>query len=178
MATRPNDRFILRPFRQDDAPHFATAVNESIGTVGVWMDWATPGYGEREALEWFAICDTARSAGTAHEFGLFTADGLLVGGAGLNQFNAQHRFCNLGYWVRQSSQRQGAATAAVASLARLAFGQLHLSRIEIVVADGNVASEAVARRAGAAHECLARNRLQLHGSAVAAHVFALIPSAA
>jgi RimJ/RimL family protein N-acetyltransferase len=34
---------------------------------------------------------------------------------------------------------------------------------------------AVARRAGAVHEGLARNRLQLRGRAVDAHMFSLIP---
>ena len=46
---------------------------------------------------------------------------------------------------------------------------------EIVVAVGNHASEGVARRAGAQWECVARNRLQLHGAAVPASVFSLVP---
>jgi RimJ/RimL family protein N-acetyltransferase len=103
-------------------------------------------------------------------------DYAFMGGAGLNQMNPMHAFCNLGYWVRGSAQRQGAATAVTAALARYAFEQLQQSRVEIVIADGNLASLAVARKAGAVHECLARNRLQLHGGPIDAHVFSLIPS--
>ena len=150
-----------------------------MSTVGAWMSWAHPGYSDRHALDWFAFCDGARGAGTAFEFGLFReADGLLVGGAGLNQFNWANGFCNLGYWVRESAQRQGAATAAARLLSLYAFAVLNQTRVEIVVAAGNEPSCAVARRTGATHECLARNRLKLHGKPVDAHVFALVPAAA
>ncbi len=100
----------------------------------------------------------------------------MVGGGGLNQLNAVNGFCNLGYWVRASAQRQGAAAAAVAALSRYAFQQLNQSRVEIVIAAGNEPSVAVARKAGATHECLARNRLKLHGLSVDAHVFSMIPA--
>jgi RimJ/RimL family protein N-acetyltransferase len=169
-------RFLLRPFTAADASSFAAAVRESMASLGQWMGWAHGGYTEDEALSWFAFCDASRAAGSAHEFGIFLEDGkTLVGGAGLNQFNTQHGFCNLGYWVRASQQRQGAALAAVQVLARHAFEALQLSRVEIVIADGNLPSLAVARKAGAVHECLARNRLQLHGGPVAAHVLSLVP---
>jgi RimJ/RimL family protein N-acetyltransferase len=169
-------RFLLRPFTAADAPAFAAAVRESMSTVGRWMGWAHAGYTEDEALAWFAFCDAARAAGSAHEFGIFLDDGAtLAGGAGLNQFNTVNGFCNLGYWVRASHQRQGAALAAVGVLARHAFEKLKQSRVEIVIADGNLPSVGVARKAGAAYECLARNRLQLHGEPVAAHVLSLLP---
>jgi RimJ/RimL family protein N-acetyltransferase len=169
-------RFLLRPFTAADAPAFAAAVRESMASLGQWMNWGHAAYTEDEALSWFAWCDAARANGSAHEFGIFVDDGeTLVGGAGLNQFNTVNAFCNLGYWVRASMQRQGAALAAVDALARLAFDTLKLARVEIVIADGNQPSIAVARKAGATHECLARKRLQLHGRAVDAHVFSLVP---
>ena len=169
-------RFVLRPFTTADAPAFAEAVRESTSTVGQWMGWAHGAYAEDDALAWFAICDAARSDGAGHEFGIFLADdGTFVGGAGLNHFNTLHAFCNLGYWVRASQQGRGTASAAVDALARYAFEALAQSRVEIVAADGNLPSMAVARKAGAVHECPARNRLQLHGRPVDAHVFSLIP---
>jgi L-amino acid N-acyltransferase YncA len=106
-------------------------------------------------------------------------DGLhYVGAAGLNQFNRAHNFCNLGYWVRTSAQRQGAGCAAIRALVRFAFEELGQTRVEIVVADGNHASLALARKAGAVHEGLARNRLRLHDGPVTAHVLSLVPERA
>jgi RimJ/RimL family protein N-acetyltransferase len=168
--------FLLRPFIAADAPVFAAAVRESMSTVGTWMTWAHAGYIEREALAWFDFCDASRVNGSAHEFGIFMADGqTFVGGAGLNQFNTVNAFCNLGYWVREMAQRQGAASAAIAALSGYAFQQLGQSRVEIVVAAGNAPSLAVARKSGATYECVARNRLKLHGQLVGAHVLSLLP---
>jgi ribosomal-protein-serine acetyltransferase len=167
--------FVLRPFVNSDAAAFAAAVRESASTIAVWMPWARADYAESDALDWFAMCDEGRANGSAYEFGIFRDDGVsLVGGAGLNHMNTLHAFCNLGYWVRASAQRQGAALASVKTLTGYAFEQLRLSRVEIVVAAGNAASMAVAHKAGATHECLARSRLQLHGRAVDGHVFSII----
>ena len=172
-------RYILRPFHASDASAFAAAVRESMATVGLWMSWANAGYNEGQARAWFAMCDAARAQGADQEFGIFRADTrAFVGGAGLNQFNHANGFCNLGYWVRESAQRQGAALEAVHALLPLAFTQLQLSRVEIVMAVGNAPSLAVARKVGATYECLARNRLRLHGQPVDAHVFSVLPPGA
>lgn len=168
--------YLLRPFVAADAPAFAAAIRESMSSVGKWMSWAHAEYTEEQALSWFAFCDASRAEGSAHEFGIFLPDGAtLVGGGGLNQMNAANGFCNLGYWIAASAQRRGAAPAAVAALSRYAFEQLLQARVEIVIAVGNEPSIAVARKAGATHECLARNRLKLHGLSVDAHVFSMIP---
>lgn len=166
--------FHLRPCGEADADEMAAAVRESMATVGRWMSWARADFGAYDALCWFEHCRQARASGEAHEFGLFDARGRYVGGCGLNQFNRLNRFCNLGYWVRESRQREGAALAAVQALRDLALGRLGQARVEIVVAEGNAASHGVAVRAGALLEGLARHRLQLHGQPVNAHVFSFI----
>ncbi len=140
------------------------------------MPWAVADYTQAQALEWFAVCRSARAQGLGHEFGIFdlTTD-TLVGGAGLNQFNTLHGFCNLGYWVRETWQRRGAATSATLALVEFAFTQLSLTRVEIVVLTDNTASAAIARKVGATLECVAKNRLKHHGVPRDAHVFSIVP---
>ena len=168
-------QFTLRPYQQSDASQMSAAVRESTETVGRWMTWAAkPDFSDYDALCWFERCNQLRASGAGHEFGIFTSDGQFVGGCGLNQFSPINKLCNLGYWVRQSQQRNGAATSAVLALRDLGLGSLGLSRVEIAVAEDNVASLGVARKAGATYECLARNRLQLHGKAVAAHILSFV----
>jgi RimJ/RimL family protein N-acetyltransferase len=167
----PAGTFILRPYQQSDAAEISAAIRESTDTIGRWTSWAKPDFDAYDAACWIAHCMQTRAAGTAHEFGIFTRDGDFVGGCGLNQFSSLNNLCNLGYWVRQSRQGNGAATAATLALRDLGLNRLGLSRIEVVVADGNGASIAVARKAGATYKCLARNRLQLHGKPTAGHVF-------
>jgi ribosomal-protein-serine acetyltransferase len=167
--------FTLRPYCDADASEMSAGVRESMETVGRWMPWAKPDFSDYDALCWFARCARARAQDEAHEFGIFSEGGRFIGGCGLNQFSRVNKSCNLGYWVRQSEQGKGAATAATLALTRLAFESLGLARVEIVIAEDNQPSIAVARKAGAVHECLARNRLQIHGQATAAHVFSFVP---
>lgn len=168
--------FQLRPFVHDDIPAFTDAVRESTSTVGKWMTWATSGYSADDAASWFLHCHQERERGSSHEFGIFdAASGQLVGGCGLNQFNVVNGFCNLGYWVRESWQRRGAALAAIRALTRHGFSALGLGRIEIVVAAGNSPSLSLAAKSGAVRECLARNRLKVHGQFTDAYVFSFTP---
>jgi ribosomal-protein-serine acetyltransferase len=173
----PAPPFILRPYESSDAAQMSAGVRESMETVGKCMSWAKADFSEYDALCWFAQCNEARASGEGHEFGIFAADGKFVGGCGLNQISKLNKVCNLGYWVRQSAQRQGAASAATTALLQLAFKSLSLERVEIVVAQGNEPSLAVARKTGGTYECLAQNKLRIHGKATASHVFSFVPRA-
>ena len=177
MSTITSRGLLLRPFEGRDAPAFTRAVRESAESVGHWMPWCHDGYTDKDALEWFGVCRQGREAQTAYEFGIFSEDGAdFFGGAGLNQINRQHAICNLGYWVRTSMQRRQIATRCVQVLSQHAFDTLALHRVEIVVAVGNEPSKGVARKSGAAFECVARNRLLIRGASVPASVFSLVPA--
>lgn len=170
------DGLLLRPFEDADAAAFAAAVRESAEGMRRWMPWCSADYSTGQALQWFQACRTGRADRTAYEYGVFDqATAAFVGGAGLNELRHDHRFCNLGYWVRQSRQGQGIATGVVKALAAQAFGPLGLQRVEIVVAVGNLASERVAVKSGALREGVARNRLIIYDQSAPAHVFSLVP---
>lgn len=167
---------VLREFCDSDAAEFAKAARESADTVGPWMPWCTSSFTTHDALDWFDICRANLDTHSGYEFGIFAqGSGEFLGGAGLNSINFQHYFCNLGYWVRQSAQRRHVALRAVRALLPYAFDTLGMQRVEIVTAIGNAASEGVARKAGAQFECIARNRLYLHGNAVSASIFSVVP---
>nr|WP_315238640.1 GNAT family N-acetyltransferase [uncultured Albidiferax sp.] len=175
MPTLHAPGLLLRPFEPSDAPAFTEAVLESLASLQPWMPWAHAAYSAQEALEWFAFTHAGRAVGTDHEFGVFSEDGRrFLGGAGVSELHALRKSCNLGYWVRQSAQHQGVASRCVRVLADFAFASLQLHRVEISAAVGNAASAGVARKAGAVWECVARNKLWLHGRAVDADVFSLV----
>lgn len=166
----------MRPLEANDSTTLTEAVRESVESAGPWLPWCHSGYGEQDARDWISNCQLNAKARRSFEFGVFTRNGKhLIGGAGLSFIDWPNRCANLGYWVRQSLQGRGVASACVATLSEFGFLKLGLSRIEIVVAIGNEASAAVARKSGALLECVARNRLLLHGSPVAAQVYCLIP---
>jgi RimJ/RimL family protein N-acetyltransferase len=169
-------RLRLRPWRDDDAAQLVEAVQESMDSVGRWLPWCHAGYGRDEAVAWVSHCRSGWQSGEHFAFPTFDAGtGRLLGGVGLNQVEPLHRRANLGYWVRQSSQRQGLAAAAGRLVARFGFEQLGLIRIEIVVLPDNRPSRATAARIGATCEAIARNRLWVNGHARDAAVYGLIP---
>jgi RimJ/RimL family protein N-acetyltransferase len=130
----------------------------------------------REAEEWIARCEENWNAVGDREFGIFDpASSEVLGCAGINQFNRVNNFANLGYWVRTSRVGQGVASSAVSLLANYAFGELRLSRIEIVVQVDNLASRHVAERAGCRFEGIARNRLLFGGQPRDAALYSLVP---
>jgi len=167
----------LRPWQRTDAPALAEAAQASLESVGAWLPWCHPGYGLEDANAWIDHCTSGWTNGNHYAFGIFErATDRLLGSAGLSQFNPLHRHANLGYWIRQSAQRQGIATRAARAVAHFGFQQLALVRIEIVVLPDNHASRRTAEKAGACFEAIARQRLYVGSTPRDAAVYALIPS--
>lgn len=169
-------KVLVRPLMSDDLASLYAAVCESKDAVGRWMSWCHPDYSVRDAEEWIAHCDRSREAEADREFGIFDAtSGEVLGCVGINQFNRIHNFANLGYWVRTSRVGEGIASAAALLLAKSAFGELELSRIEIVAQVDNVASRRVAEKVGCQFEGIARNRLLFRGRPCDAALYSLVP---
>jgi len=167
--------FVLRPYVPGDAPALVAAILESTPSLAPWMPWATAQFSISEALAWIATCERGWTDATCFEFAIFDrTSGMFVGGCGLNQINPLHGFCNLGYWVRQSWQRRGAASAAIRALTGYAWTELDVQRLEIVDAVGNDASLNAARKDGAFDEGIARKRIKLGRQCVDAHMLSLV----
>ena len=162
----------IRRYTVDDAAAVVEAARESVRELEPWMPWCHPGYSIGESRAWLESQVAAFDAGTAFEFAIVSADGRYLGGCGLNQIDQINNRANLGYWVRTSAARRGAASAAVHALRDWAFGRTNLIRLEIVIAAGNLASHRVAEKTGAAREGTLQRRLMLHGTPHDATMFA------
>lgn len=168
---------MVRPHAPPDVAPLYAAVRESMSTVGRWMAWCHPAYSLQDAEDWHARSAAAWATDGDREFGIFDAQsGEVLGSIGVNQINRVNRFANLGYWVRTSREGRGIATAAARLVARFAFAELALARLEIVILPGNDASRRVAEKIGARFECVARHRLQWRGEARDAAVYAVLPA--
>ncbi len=167
----------LRRFHADDIPALYAAACESLGELCACMTWCHPGYSLEDSTsfvlkthnQWekrehfsFAICDSTNRT--------------FLGSIGLSHLNTVHRFANLGYWVRSGCAGRGIATAAARLIARWAFAELTLNRMEIVVAVNNLPSQRVAEKLGARREGVMRQRLILAGQQHDAFMYALVPS--
>jgi ribosomal-protein-serine acetyltransferase len=166
----------LRPLERADQDALYEAVRESIPELSRWLPWCHPGYAPAEAIAHIERSIQWWSDRSQCTFVILDAtDGTYAGGIGLNHFDAQHRYANLGYWVRTARTKRGLASHAVRLAARFAFEQLGMVRVEIAAEPDNVASRRVAEKAGATLEGIARNRILTRGRAVPAALYSLIP---
>lgn len=168
------DTILLRPPAPEDADALAAAVAESAREIGRWMDWARGDYGTEQAREWIAATAGERARGSAFEFLFTDAAGELLGVCGINQIHADHRFANLGYWIRTPATERGATARAVREVAAWAFSSTALVRLEMVVAVENTRSRRVAEKAGGALEGVLRARLRIGGAHHDAAMYSLV----
>ncbi|QHM74432.1 hypothetical protein C7M52_00362 [Mixta theicola] len=140
----------LRPLLASDAQEYAEAVHETLPQLQSWMAWAHKDYSAQEAAAWFSWLDRQREKGEANEMGIFSVeDNRLLGAAGIRYAHDDVELSAIGYWVRAKEQRKGVARNAVLLLAQEGFRHPDINTIEILVAENNVASRAVARSCGA-----------------------------
>ena len=170
-----SDGISIRRYRVTDVTLVYEGVRESISEISPWLPWCHPDYSMEDSAAWVLSRDEAWANEVECSFVITDADtGAFLGAVGLNQFNRDHQFANLGYWVRSSRARRGAATTATLLLARFGLRTMALQRIEILAAVGNRASQRVAEKAGAKKEGVLRNRLSLHGLPHDAVMYSLI----
>lgn len=149
------DGILLRLPNDDDAPWVADACNDPT-TRRFVVNLPSP-YTETEARSFLANAAARWAAGT---------DALFVieaqGGAeplGIVELHVGPRdagIASVGYWLRPEARGRGVATGAVKLVARWAFGELGVARLELTTAPDNVASQGVAERAGFTREGVLR----------------------
>lgn len=176
--TLTTERLELRPF----APRDADAVLRACQDADI-QRWTTiPSPYRREHAEGFVndICPRGWEGGTLLNFGTFTRQGgELVSSLGLYRTNAsrtEDRRAEVGFWTAREHRGRGYTTEAVLAVARWAFTDLGIERLEWLAEVGNVGSRAVAQKAGFVMEGALRSRIVSRGVRRDAWVGALLPS--
>ena len=139
---------VVRPWAEDDAPAMEAALATTLEHLRPWMAWAQgPPPGVAWRREWIREQNALEAAGGDRVRGFLTPAGEILGAGGLHR-RVGPRAWEIGYWVHVAWTRRGVATAAVAALAAEAFADDGTDAVEIHHDAANVASGAVARRAG------------------------------
>ena len=169
--------YLVRRLEPSDAPSMFAAVKASLPELVYWMPWCKENYALQDAEAWIHFAHEAWSRRGEFPLGVFEVrTGTVVGGTGVNHINNAYRIGNIGYWVSTPYVGRGVARFAAKQAALLGFGELGLTRLEIVALTHNFASQRVAESLGATRECQARNRLYFHGEPHDAFVYSLAPS--
>lgn len=153
----------LRRLQQSFIPEVFEAAFESRGGEFTrWMPWCHAHYEISETRSFTIYSEDCWESASEYNFAIFeNSSGDFAGMVSVNQFNFQHKLVNLGYWIRVSKQNRGIACEAARLLAKAAFEDLEINRIEILAAIENIPSQKAAEKSGAKREGILRKRLMI-----------------
>lgn len=169
-------RLSIRSAARADAAWMHAAVQESGAELAASMTWWRPDMTEAAMDQWLAYCESSWDDGSHFEFSVGAPDAPFLASAGVGPVHWPTLTANLSYWVRTSHTGRGIGSTCCRAVARWACLRLGLTRVEIVVATGNPASQRVAARAGASREGVLRNKLRWANRPHDAVVFSFIPA--
>ena len=86
---------------------------------------------------------------------------VFVGIIGLKDTDLHNKKTEIGYWLAESFQHKGIITLSCAAMIQYIFHEMHLNRIQLKAATGNIKSQNVAVRLGFTREGIERES-ELH----------------
>jgi RimJ/RimL family protein N-acetyltransferase len=143
------------------APHPRLAADGVVLRVPEDADasWIAEAYHEPDIAHFIVATPPPRRWASATDDEFVIADAADAEPLGLISLRIAERdpgLAAVGYWLRPEARGRGAATVAVQLVARWAFGELGVQRLELTTAPENAASQRVAERAGFTREGVLR----------------------
>jgi RimJ/RimL family protein N-acetyltransferase len=162
----------LRAFRDTDTSALIACLQDP--QIPRWTRIPSP-YGEREARQ--SLARRALAWRRDERASLAVVDprgGERLGAVGLAYVEWEDEKAEIGYWVAAPAHGRGVALRAVRLLARWAFADLGLFRLEILAEVENPASIAVARACGFSEEGVLRGNTLIRGRRGDSLIFSLL----
>jgi RimJ/RimL family protein N-acetyltransferase len=168
------DVVLLRPWREADVPGMVAAFSDPVMQR---FSWRAAPYTETDARDYVAGQEQARLLGEALHFALaepYDQD-VVLGCVTLDEVRLEQGCAAIGYWLAPQARGRGAATQAVRLLARWAFDELGLARLELTCGPDNEASQQIAGRCGFSLEGLLRSHVPFKGARRDSVIYSLLP---
>ena len=161
-------RIQLRPLDPADFPDWQAVRLRSHRWLTPWEPRRPPGSPDvvRSPPAFAARCrarDRERQLGTGYGFGIFV-DGRLRGEINLNGIQrGPFQNAYVGYWIDEACAGNGYVPEALVLVARFAFDELSLHRLQIAIVPRNRASRRVVEKLGLRCEGRAERYLEING---------------
>ncbi|MEU6465728.1 GNAT family N-acetyltransferase [Streptomyces sp. NPDC046976] len=149
----------LRRWSEGDARAVLTAFADPLMREQAREPVVSPG----DAGRWLAGQRERWRAGTAFAFAAVDEEDTVLGQVAVSAIDRRHSTGWVSYWTTRAARGGGVASGACRSLARWAFDDAGLFRLELGHRVNNPASCRVARAAGFAVEGLQRQKLEYDG---------------
>jgi RimJ/RimL family protein N-acetyltransferase len=165
----------LRPWRRSDTPQRFAGFSDPLCLRFSWP--LTEPFTEAHLLGRFDEEEEARCFGEQLNLGVVDAANLddVWGGASVYDVDHGEARAAVGYWLASEARGRGVATRTVRLLARWAFEELAMARLELTCAPDNIASQRVAERCGFVREGVLRSHIRFKDGRRDTMVFGLLP---
>ena len=168
MSTLLGRRVLLRPLNVNDFPAWSEVRTRNGDWLLRWEPRRLPGQPDvttdRDA---FSVRCSARERerqlGTGYGFGLFV-EGRFAGEINLSSIQrGPFQSAYVGYWIDEAEAGNGYTPEALVVLARFAFDDLRLHRIQVAIIPRNVSSRRVVEKLKVRDEGIAERYLEING---------------
>jgi len=156
---------VTRVVSLDDAEALARLVSANRDYLAPWSPLQDDAYytvgGQREVLTRQLA---AYDRGAMFPLAILDSDGAVAGSINLNSvIRGAFQSASVGYWVSESRAGRGLASAAVADVTELAFGELGLHRLDAATLLHNTPSQRVLLRNGFRPFAVAESYIKIAG---------------
>jgi ribosomal-protein-alanine N-acetyltransferase len=161
-------RIVLRPLQAGDFDAWRDVRRRNVEWLTKWEPARLPGQPDTvEDQDAFAMRCSARQRerqlGTGFGFGIFV-EGSLAGEINLSSVQrGPFQSCYVGYWIDEEHAGNGYTPEALVLVARFAFEDLRLHRIQIAIIPRNAASRRVVDKLAIREEGVALRYLEING---------------
>ncbi|MGQ4006149.1 GNAT family N-acetyltransferase [Francisellaceae bacterium CB300] len=152
-----NNEIKLKLINEFFAKEYATIVEENCEYLARWLAWPSFCKTEEDFKAFFkkSLHDYADSKSMV--CAIFYR-GNIVGNISFNSINYELKVVEIGYWIADKFQGKGIITNSCSFLIDYAFTILRIQKVQISVAEENIASRAVCERLGLKLEGIITNK--------------------
>jgi RimJ/RimL family protein N-acetyltransferase len=173
LVALTDDRLLLRPWDPGDVPVLVDLVSDP--EIPRWT-YISNNLDETGARTWIArMADLAVEDRSAVYAVTERFNGEVVGSVGLGNFDWRDGIADVFYWIGAPHRGRGLATDGVRLIADWGFDTLGVRRIQLFAHPDNIASHAVALRAGFSYEGTLRSATVNKGERWDMKLFSFLP---
>jgi RimJ/RimL family protein N-acetyltransferase len=143
-----DDGVVIRTYTAEDIPQLVDVVNRDLAHLRPFMPWAQESVTvEGQTAWWRSTLDGAHDGPRDLPYGIFDADGRIIGGTGFH-LRGGPGVVEIGYWLASDMTGRGLMTRIVSALVDAARQADGVQVVEIKCDVANERSAAVPRRLG------------------------------
>lgn len=163
LSFQVDDELSLRIMDSADADAAIMEIQSSRDYLARWLPWVELTHTADDYRKFIQFTRDEFAKESSYHFGIFE-DGCFIGGFSINKFDKNDNKVELGYWLGKTHQKRGIITRTVEAVTDFLFKEWDVHRIEIHVAEVNIASRKIPERLGFELDGVMRESMRHNGT--------------